>query len=570
MILRSTIVRPLLPVALLLLCADAWGQPGGDDNLYIPPDLTVALGNQYGSEEIVEVQDYLYSRRTPLLPMIFFDRPGEWNIPERYQQFSGPGDALDYVDTGSVYGWAGNMAKYYEVLNVIGYRMVCDTAATVGLRGCYSFEPGEDDALADERALVVREYLAAVWSIDTTRLPIHPSVRPVDSAANTLHQSEARRVEFLTDLPRILDPVPYTMVTPNASYLALEFAIRPNLDAVDVASIEIRILDGRRELLTAATFAGHPDSSTYHIGGTWLAERRRGEDFFGTLLFEARVITYDGKSRASNMVPLPVRSVEKGMFERWNRGGIPDGHYGLIPFFDPGDTNLDARQKDIIREYVRLQDSVIREEGGPGGVLVVASGYAGMDENPRIDPPLIAAEVDRLRYEYRQQNEFYVRQRERRRIGTLHLTQDFVEDASPTEKEYYLVPGPDMEELERREENRDYRGMTADSIAVIRARHVVSFIRDSLGVPVLNDSLPSDVGSFLINHPYDPVPLQGINIRNEMGDELWLIPEYRFYNRRVELRLGTAREFEERVREVRNQKAARERYELRSTPSGDN
>lgn len=61
----------------------------------------MAVVNQYGSEEIVEVQNYLDSRRTPLLPMIFFDNPGEWNIPELYQQFSGPGDAFDYFDTAN-------------------------------------------------------------------------------------------------------------------------------------------------------------------------------------------------------------------------------------------------------------------------------------------------------------------------------------------------------------------------------------------------------------------------------------------------------------------------------------
>lgn len=200
----------------------------------------------------------------------------------------------------------------------------------------------------------------------------------------------------------------------------------------------------------------------------------------------------------------------------------------------------------------------------------MAKGYSDMDENPRVDPPSIAVEVDRLIDEYSQQYQFYTRKREERRSESLVLFEENSHHSFASEFEpLYKMPSPDMERLERREENRNYHGMTADSIAVIRARRVVAYIRDSLGIPVLNASLPSDVESFLIGHPYYPIPLQGVNVRDEMGDDLWLGAEYRFYNRRVELRLGTAREFEERVREMLQRKDATERYQLRSTPTGE-
>ncbi len=167
--LNSIIALSLLIPVLLS------AQEPEEESLYIPPVLTVT--NTNGGDPAVHITVEAFERTIPLLPMIFFDEPGGWTIPERFVQFRRAGEAHRYADTNLLFTIAMNFGKYYEVLNIVGYRMMKYPDAVVGLRGCFSGEPGENDTVARERAWRVREYLHYVWDIDTARLPILPSER---------------------------------------------------------------------------------------------------------------------------------------------------------------------------------------------------------------------------------------------------------------------------------------------------------------------------------------------------------------------------------------------------------
>src|SRR5690606_37069728 len=131
--------------------------------LYFPPTLTVT--HQFGAgKPKLGVTESITPSSTVLLPVLFFDNPGDWVVPERYQVFNGSFAAADYTDTNAVRDW-NPMGKYYELLNIVGYRMQEHPGTTIQLLAGYSTEPGEGPEIGDARSETVREYLTNVWHI---------------------------------------------------------------------------------------------------------------------------------------------------------------------------------------------------------------------------------------------------------------------------------------------------------------------------------------------------------------------------------------------------------------------
>lgn len=559
--MRYVAVTTILLLLPLLLPAQRYGE---DENLHIPPKLVVTEGWGDQPPSII-VQESVYPQVLLPLPMIFFENPAEWAIPERYTTFRSPSQARDYADTANVYGWPRDNVKYYEILNILGYRMRQDSSV-VGLRGGYSTEPGEDAALAHERALVVREYLTLIWDIDTARLPILPTFSPVDSGANILLQQEARRVEFVTDDRRLFRPVPYAIVNQSPLNLAMSLYITPNVESDRVGSIEVRIIDEDRQVLGHSVVPGHPDSSVYRLyANWWTTSSRVGSDLSG-IAVEARVVMTDGRYRTSEKFPVPI--YRRDAEEDYERSYLARRMYGTIPFFPPGDTLLGPMQKEFIREYIALQDS-LNGRDGRAGLFVVASGQTDMGENPVMQPEEINAEVSQLLESVNVSAVFYEEEETEESYLYIHMPSSDEEMYEEAMINYEAI----VEEAEREAmvdqeiEDEEWAGVSrfdADSLAQGRARQVIAFIRDSLEVPLLNAELPAEMVE-IRGEDFRSVRETGVGIQQNSGNAILPLPEQRWYHRGVDLFIETAAGFDgiqqQMQLQIEREKRRRERRE---------
>jgi len=103
------------------------------------------------------------------------------------------------------------MEKYYQVLNIIGKRMVDNPAVTLTLVGCNS-DTGKEKGkkiLSTQRAEAVKNYLQTVWKIAPQRMSIEARNLPEipSTKLKAQGQAENRRVEIRASDQVILAPI---------------------------------------------------------------------------------------------------------------------------------------------------------------------------------------------------------------------------------------------------------------------------------------------------------------------------------------------------------------------------
>lgn len=164
---------------------------------------------------------------SPLLGHIFFSE-GSSTIPSSYATFAAPGETAGFDDQK----FTDTLAKYYQVLNIIGKRLADMPEEKIVLVGCNS-DTGKEKGrkkLSAQRAEAVREYLQTVWNIAPERMKVEARALPAMPSAKWQAQGQAenRRVEIRADNPAIVAPV-------RSVYLAT----RINATALAVRSSEI-------------------------------------------------------------------------------------------------------------------------------------------------------------------------------------------------------------------------------------------------------------------------------------------------------------------------------------------
>jgi outer membrane protein OmpA-like peptidoglycan-associated protein len=149
----------------------------------------------------------------PVLNYVFFDL-GSTEIPKRYvllkkdqvQEFKE--DNVELLTPANLSGRAERqMVVYYNVLNILGDRMVKNPSSTIKLVG--SSEKGTADARQMSES--VKTYLVTVWAIDGSRIttegrdkPKTPSEQPGGTDELTLLREGDRRVSIESNSPALL------------------------------------------------------------------------------------------------------------------------------------------------------------------------------------------------------------------------------------------------------------------------------------------------------------------------------------------------------------------------------
>lgn len=155
----------------------------------------------------MRVEEFLSSELRPLLNYVFFD-DGSSQLPQRYMQLNK--SAASRFTTDDLRG-KDVLPTYYQILNVIGWRMQKHPDANLTITGCNS-DQGAEKGMTDlsrSRAESVRNYLRDVWGIPEGRMKVESRDLPAKPSTTTDPDgiAENRRVEIASNLPVILEPV---------------------------------------------------------------------------------------------------------------------------------------------------------------------------------------------------------------------------------------------------------------------------------------------------------------------------------------------------------------------------
>ena len=170
--------------------------------------------------EVIKIID-----ASPMLGQIYF-ADGSSAIPSTYVLLTGPEQTAGFDEKK----FSDAMEKYYQVLNIIGKRLVDNPSITITLVGCNS-DAGKEKGkkiLSTQRAEAVKNYLQTVWNIAPQRMSIEarnlPEIPSTKSIA--VGQAENRRVEIRASDQAILAPISSVYAITRTDAAAL--AVRPS------------------------------------------------------------------------------------------------------------------------------------------------------------------------------------------------------------------------------------------------------------------------------------------------------------------------------------------------------
>ena len=332
---------------------------------------TAAPGVRAGVLTGTELRDTLVARNQrvqqtdvhALLPYVFFPKDGA-EIPARYTRIERRNLKSwreETIDRGS------SLDIYYNLLNIIGYRMRRNRKAQLKITGCLGLRELGDSAstLALDRATAVRDYLRDVWRIRedkmeivTRELPMNPSLSEVDPVRGDI---ENQRVEFHANDLGILAPVrlPDTLLLQPTGVIRL---IPPPSDLPDslaaAESWEVNVRVGDSLIKRAATgFGPPPEKIDIELDSRPDLNRRGPIEITSELVIIDS--TYEERDRiASN----PVWFVEEGGFlvDRNIENGMYVDSYSLLLYsFDSAQVfDFSFQAEEILREKIYPESKV--------------------------------------------------------------------------------------------------------------------------------------------------------------------------------------------------------------------
>jgi len=243
--------------------------------------------------------DRIFIESFPLRNYVFFE-PGSTSIPNRYTLLN-QAQASDFSENQIVRlsqrstsgRTSGQMTVYYNILNILGDRMVKNPSSSITLVG--SSERGVQEATL--KAEAVKTYLVDIFGITASRINTEGRIRPNLSSLNNqsgqelvLIRQEDSRVSIESSSPALLAAYktgpasnqPVSQVAPPESYVSFNVNNAPGI--FSSWRLEIEDEDGTtqnfgpytdaRVNLPGSSILGDRSSGTYNV--TMIGETRDG------------------------------------------------------------------------------------------------------------------------------------------------------------------------------------------------------------------------------------------------------------------------------------------------------
>jgi outer membrane protein OmpA-like peptidoglycan-associated protein len=155
----------------------------------------------------IVIEEFSYIQLHPLLTYVFFDKNSS-EIPKRYNHLDNKGTKS--FSEKNLYG-KETLEIYYNMLNIIGRRMLENPKEEITLTGCNDNTGSEksNKELSQRRAETIKDYFVSIWKIEPTRIIVKS--RNLPATPSNINENdgmtENRRVEISSDSWEIIKPV---------------------------------------------------------------------------------------------------------------------------------------------------------------------------------------------------------------------------------------------------------------------------------------------------------------------------------------------------------------------------
>lgn len=309
-------------------------------------------GTKTACEE-VRVTSVSRSTLLPLLPYIFFERESA-ELPRRYAQY-GMSEAQDFIRAAHevVVGDRDRsvISTYYNLLNVIGRRLVLNPLAQITLQG--GSVSDEDEGLSRRRAVKVKEYLETHYPQVRGRVLLASKILRRAKEDDVRLTDESRCVVISGDW-EVLKPVVVRdsgiVVTPTAVELSVS-GLRGTPQEYQVTASRCNAVD---PLLSYDDIEVPAHPIVWKLNQNSLGLSSPNVSSADALCIRARVAYEDSPLIDTVLVQLPIM---------WSRSHEPSSRnvlvrreyvYNLILF------NRDA--SDLRSDHIRVIDSLIADD----------------------------------------------------------------------------------------------------------------------------------------------------------------------------------------------------------------
>jgi len=186
------------------------------------------------------IEEFTSTRLQPFLKYIFFDENSS-AIPISYKKMSAEEKANFKNDDKALFNLS-TINVYYQILNILGKRMLKNPNAVLTLTGCNSdagIEKG-NTGLSTRRAERVKSFLISEWGIDPSRLIVKARNLP-DLPSNPTDPDGAQenmRVEMDANYPDIFEPITVYELVIKTNPPVIRFKTKVNAE-IGVAGWEI-------------------------------------------------------------------------------------------------------------------------------------------------------------------------------------------------------------------------------------------------------------------------------------------------------------------------------------------
>lgn len=320
----------------------------------------------------IEAEEFSSLLMTPLLNYIFFDENSS-AIPSRYKSLRK--SDTDSFDVDRINN-PNHLITYYQILNIIGKRMLKYPDAKITLTGCNANSGAEERnlALSKQRAEAVKDYLKNTWGIPESRIKIEARNLPEKAAMSQTEDGykENRRVEIISNNSAITAPVITKDIYRTATPPIVRF--RPKVASDNPPARWTLIAEQDGNLLKRFEGKGAvPSVIDWNIGKDESSHPTSDKAIKYTL----SVTGESGRTVVSeSTIPVEHTTVYKKKLER--RGDKEIDRYSLI-LFDIRSAEINAINKPII--------SFIKSNIQPNSTIKV-SGYTDRSGDPRLNEAL--------------------------------------------------------------------------------------------------------------------------------------------------------------------------------------
>lgn len=299
------------------------------------------LGNEK-KDPGIRIEDFVSLNMRPLLNYVFFEENSS-NIPKRYRLLnSNEVSKFSLKDLQNL----DAMKTYYNVLNIIGKRLLDNPSSKIKIIGCNANmrdEKGNKD-LSNERAESVKNYFKNVWNIDESKLTtIARNLPEQESKSDTISsQEENMRVEIEANDDEIIKPVITIDTLRFMSNSKYRFII--DKEAIfGVASWDVTVTQGNRELFFKEGNGNPPEFVEW-------AMKKEGDNapqgnipiYYKLRITDSLGITFNTKPKN-----LPIQQLTVAKKRSSQQEDKQFEYYSLI-LFDYGKSNLGKEHREVV------------------------------------------------------------------------------------------------------------------------------------------------------------------------------------------------------------------------------